>query len=149
MGESFSRDTLLERGGVELGGKGGKVAWKDPDNIMQGEFTTKAREGEEIQELLLRLTKERGTKRKSPTKVVAAAKNYLNKKAEDREDENRVAHAAVPLRSVEESTVVNIMELPNFQIDQATSLLQVKLRNWSTTKTSTARIGNSEPFGNL
>ena len=33
MGESFSGDTLLEYGGVECGDKGGRVAWKDPEDI--------------------------------------------------------------------------------------------------------------------
>ena len=60
-------------------------------------------------------------KRKPPTKLVAAVQD--NEEADDGEEENEVG--AFPLRSVGESTVVNTMELPNFQIDQATSLLQV------------------------
>ena len=87
------------------------------------------RESEEMQELL-QPTKKRGVKSKPPT---TAASNQ-NEEADERDEENRFGVGA--------STVVNTMELPNFQIDQATSLLQVKLRNWSTTKTSTARIGN-------
>ena len=72
---------------------------------------------------LLQPTKERGrgVKKKAPTKLVAAAQDDVE--ADDGEEENEVG--AFPLRSVGESTVVNTMELPNFQIDQATSLLQV------------------------
>ena len=48
-------------------------------------------------------------KRKSPTKLVAAAQDVTNEEADIREDEHCVG--------VEESAVVNAAELPNFQID--------------------------------
>ena len=132
MGGSFSGDVLLEYGGEELAEKSGRVAWKDPDDIKQEEQTTQERESEKTQQLL-QPTKERGrgVKRKPPTKFVAAAQD-IDEEADDRQEENGVV-GAFPLRSVGESTVVNTMELPNFQIDQATSLLEVKQRNsWST-----------------
>ena len=44
MGESFSGDTLLEYGGVECGEKGGRVAWKDPEDIKQEPCTTGRRQ---------------------------------------------------------------------------------------------------------
>jgi len=59
--------------------------------------------------LLLQPTKGRGVKRKSPTKLVAAAQDVTNEEADIREDEHCVG--------VEESAVVNAAELPNFQID--------------------------------
>ena len=123
MGGSFSGDVLLEYGGEELGEKSGRVAWKDPDDIKQEEqTTTEARESEETQELLQPTKgRGRGVERRPPTKLVAAAQD--DEEADDGEEENEVG--AFPLRSVVESTVVNTMELPNFQIDQATSLLQV------------------------
>ena len=116
IGGSFSGDTLLEYGGEELGPKSGRVAWKDPDDIKQEE-TTEAREDQ------LQPAKERGVKRKMLTRL-ASAQDCTN---EVSEEENRVGHGAASLRSVEESAaVVSNIELPNFQIDQATSLIQVK-----------------------
>ena len=50
--------------------------------------------------------------------------------AEGGEEEARVAKGDVALRGVEASALVDVVELPNFQIDQATSLIQVDLRNW-------------------
>ena len=120
IGGSFSGDTLLEYGGEELGPKSGRVAWKDPDDIKQEEQTIEVREDQ------LQPAKEREVKRKTPTKL-ALAQDFTNEEVEVSEEENRVGHGAASLRSVEESpAVVNIMELPNFQIDQATSLIQVK-----------------------
>jgi len=114
IGGSFSGDTLLEYGGEELGPKSGRVAWKDPDDIKQEE-TTEAREDQ------LQPAKERGVKRKMLTRL-ASAQDCTN---EVSEEENRVGHGAASLRSVEESAaVVSNIELPNFQIDQATSLIQ-------------------------
>ena len=132
MGGSFSGDVLLEYGGEELGEKSGRVAWKDPDDIKQEEQTTQETESEETQKLL-QPTKERGrgVKRKPPTKFVAAAQD-IDEEADDRQEEDGVGLGAFSQRSVGESTMVNTMELPNFQIDQATSLLEVKQRNWST-----------------
>jgi len=115
IGGSFSGDTLLEYGGEELGPKSGRVAWKDPDDIKQEEETTEAREDQ------LQPAKERGVKRKMLTRL-ASAQDCTN---EVSEEENRVGHGAASLRSVEESAaVVSNIELPNFQIDQATSLIQ-------------------------
>ena len=119
IGGSFSGDTLLEYGGEELGPKSGRVAWKDPDDIKQEE-TTEARENQ------LQPAKEREVKRKMPSKLTFA-QDFTNEEAEVTEEENRVGHGAASLRSVEESAaVVSNIELPNFQIDQATSLIQVK-----------------------
>ena len=129
--DHFLEMFLLEYGGEELGEKSGSVAWKDPDDIKQEEQTTQERESEEMRKLL-QPTKEsgRGGKRKPPTKFVAAAQD-IDEEADDRQEENGVVLGAFP-PSVGESTVVNTMELPNFQIDQATSLLEVKRRNWLT-----------------
>jgi len=115
IGGSFSGHVLLEYGGEELGEKSGRVAWKDPDNIKQEEQTTEARESGEM----VQPTKKVGVKSKPPTKFVTEPNR--NEEADGRDEENRFGVGA--------STVVNTMELPNFQIDQATSLLQEKCRS--------------------
>ena len=97
-------------------GNHGAVAMRIDEESTAEEQSTRAR-GREV-------------KRKSPTKVVPEARKRSREEAEGDEEEARVAKVDVALRGVEASAVVDVVELPNFQIDQATSLIQVDLRNW-------------------
>ena len=75
-------------------------------------------------------TREREVRRRFQTKVAPEAQKCSREEAEGDEEEARVAKGDVTLRGVEASAVVDVVELPNFQIDQATSLIQVNFRNW-------------------
>ena len=75
-------------------------------------------------------TREREVRRRFQTKVALEAQKCSREEAEGGEEKARVAKGDLALRGVEASAVVDVVELPNFQIDQATSLIQVDFRNW-------------------
>jgi len=89
----------------------------------QGAVAMRIYEESSVEEQSTR-AKGREVKRRSQTKVVHEARKCSREEAEGGEEEARVAKGDVALRGVEASAVVDVVELPNFQIDQATSLIQ-------------------------